>query len=581
MSSPSALRPQTWKVAVGIALLFLGSTSVAAQAPIRLVIQDSVLNEVDERLFGHFLERPSWGGETGPEAATDSATGTLDADVVHLLQTMDIPLLRFPGGTDGDYMDWTDMISGAPGRAVGAGRPVSVGYQGDSVTNTFGFDEALQLAERLGTEMILVVNLGDAVLGQKSIDEAARHAAGLVAYANAEVGQPLPEGMPDWPALRARNGHPVPYGVRYFEIGNEIWLFENPDSTGKLFARHGPIDAETQKLYFRAVRAYIDAMRAVDPDIEIILDGDVEALAAETRERLGEDVQYLAHHLYYPWAMSSVRQDGQAVAPDDLKPSPDEAAWYGWVSPHFTDGAGLARLVGDDLYETIAAEAYPVAVTEWNWNGWWQGDSTRGLPTSQMAQALGAAGYLHAFMRAGEHIKIGIQSMLVGQSWGITSVRYDSDTGQSERFPTGLMTAFYGQHHGNERIALTHGPLPTYHQSYTMGDIEPDTVAFLDPVATRRGDTVYVHVVNRHFSDAIPLVIDAAAYGEVEPAATHYVFTGSPHGDKHSQPNPVGTREVAYVDSSEVQFDGGELRVEAPPHAISTFVFVAKSATTE
>ena len=580
----SAMLPRHLTLRLGVvvgAILLFGSISAAAQEPVRLVVKDRVLNEVDGRLFGHFLERPSWGGETGPEAAADSATGALGADVVRLLETMEIPVFRFPGGTDVDHMDWTDMIDAAPGRAAGEGRPTSVGHGGDRVTNAFGYDEALRLAERLGAEMILVVNLGDALLDRKSVDEAACHAAGLVAYANAEVGQPLPEGMPDWPALRARNGHPEPYDVRYFEIGNEVWLFEHPDSAGRLFPRRGDVAPEAKDAYFRAVGAYADAMRAVDPDIEIVVDGDAEGLTQDVRERLGDRVQYLAHHLYYPWAISDVMRDGERVAPGDLEPTPAQAAWYAWASPHRTDADGLASLEGDDLYAAIVEAGYPVAVTEWNWNGWWQGDSLQGLPTSKMAQALGAAGYVHAFMRAGEHVEIALQSMLVGRSWGITSVRYDPSTGESRRFPTGLMTAFYGRHHGDERIELAHGPLPTYVQPYAMGGIRPDTVALLDPVATRRGDTVYVHVINRHLSDALPLVIDATAYGEVASAATHYVFSGSPDNVEHAEPGPAGTREIAYVDSSRVRFDGGELRVEAPPHAISTFAFVARPTSGE
>ena len=233
------------KTALILVLLSAASTYARAQAPVRLTVHDRVLNEVDHRLFGQFLERPSWGGETGPEAAVDPATGRLQSDVFRLLQTMQIPVLRFPGGTDVDYMDWTDMIDNAPGRAPGASRPVSVGHGGDEVTNDFGIDEALELAEDLDAEMVLVVNLGDAVLARTTIEEAARHAAGLVAYANAEVGEALPEGMPNWPGIRAQNGRETPYGVRYFEIGNEVWLFDHPDAEGKLYPRRGAVEPAT------------------------------------------------------------------------------------------------------------------------------------------------------------------------------------------------------------------------------------------------------------------------------------------------------------------------------------------------
>jgi len=32
-----------------------------------------------------------------------------------------------------------------------------------------------------------------------------------------------PMTIQDWAAERARNGHPRPYNVKYFEIGNEEW----------------------------------------------------------------------------------------------------------------------------------------------------------------------------------------------------------------------------------------------------------------------------------------------------------------------------------------------------------------------
>jgi len=38
--------------------------------PIHISVESRELHRVDARLFGQFLERPSW-GETGPEIATD------------------------------------------------------------------------------------------------------------------------------------------------------------------------------------------------------------------------------------------------------------------------------------------------------------------------------------------------------------------------------------------------------------------------------------------------------------------------------------------------------------------------------
>ena len=101
----------------------IASLSLAASAaqgaepaePVRIRVEAKELHKVDRRLFGQFLERPSW-GETGPEIATDT-NGVLSAEVVSMLRAMQIPIVRFPGGTDVDYVDWTDMISNVPRRA--------------------------------------------------------------------------------------------------------------------------------------------------------------------------------------------------------------------------------------------------------------------------------------------------------------------------------------------------------------------------------------------------------------------------------------------------------------------------------
>ena len=73
----------------------------------------------------------------------------------------------------------------------------------------------------MGAEPIIVVNFSQACQGSKPLGEAALEVSGLVAYCNAKQGAKLPSGMPDWPAVRAKNGHPEPYGVKYWQIGNE------------------------------------------------------------------------------------------------------------------------------------------------------------------------------------------------------------------------------------------------------------------------------------------------------------------------------------------------------------------------
>ena len=86
--------------------------------------------------------------------------------------------------------------------------------------------------------------------------------------------------------LRARNGHPEPYGVKYWEIGNEIW--------GDWVRGHS--DAAT---YARNLGRYIAAMRAVDPSIKVIAVGDNDMAWNRTVARATERFDYLAVHHYY------------------------------------------------------------------------------------------------------------------------------------------------------------------------------------------------------------------------------------------------------------------------------------------
>ena len=88
-------------------------------------------------------------------------------------------------------------------------------------------------------------------------------------------------------AMRARNGHPEPYRVKYWEVGNEIW--------GDWVRGHS--DADT---YARNYDRYVAAMRAVDPSIKLIAVGDNDMRWNRTVLRArDEHIDYLAIHHYY------------------------------------------------------------------------------------------------------------------------------------------------------------------------------------------------------------------------------------------------------------------------------------------
>lgn len=259
------------------------------KSELHLRVTGHVLHPVSENLFGQFLEKPSWGNETGPEAAVLPGTHRIDPRVETLLQAMEIPVVRFPGGTDVDYLDWRDMVTNANG--PDSGRPNSRAQHAEPiVTNAFGYDEYGQLAERLGWKTILVVNQRDGLLTDKTPQAAAEHAAALVAYYTGEAAN-LPEAFRHWPALRAANGHPAPYAVEYVQIGNETWFW-----TEEIKKKHGDGWIKT---WADIIEVYIAAIHRISPSARIIADGHPLEVAAELSRRKAK-VDLYALHRYYP-----------------------------------------------------------------------------------------------------------------------------------------------------------------------------------------------------------------------------------------------------------------------------------------
>ena len=121
--------------------------------------------------------------------------------------------IRFPGGTIANTYDWK--------RAIGDGRGCQVDGRGSGIHGfgavtgemAFGPDEFMEFAERIEAEPLFMVPF---VTGTPA------DAADWVEYMNSPAGDGInPNDGEDWAEVRAANGHPEPYGVLRWEIGNE------------------------------------------------------------------------------------------------------------------------------------------------------------------------------------------------------------------------------------------------------------------------------------------------------------------------------------------------------------------------
>jgi alpha-N-arabinofuranosidase len=129
--------------------------------------------------------------------------GQIRMDIVEALKQIRIPLLRWPGGCFADNYHWRDGIGPLAKRA----KTVNVMWGMVAEDNSFGTGEFLQLCQLIGCEPYMAGNMGTG---------SPEELESWVEYLNFQ-------GPSDLSNLRSFNGHPTPYHVKYWGIGNESW----------------------------------------------------------------------------------------------------------------------------------------------------------------------------------------------------------------------------------------------------------------------------------------------------------------------------------------------------------------------
>jgi len=246
--------------------------------------------------------------------------------------------------------------------------------------------------------------------------------------------------------------------------------------------------------------------------------------------------------------MRAVFRAGQKVAIEKLSA---EDIWYAWVAITGFNEQGQSTYPSRGL--KAAREAgYRVALTEWNWNGWWRITGSTPALNSRWAKGVGAAGFIHAMIRSGDVIDIACQSMLVGMGWGISAVHTDPQAVRDPVYlPTGQLTAFYSKHHGDRLVKVETVGVPTYEQPYRMGGIAPqEKIVLIDTVATADASTVYIHAINRSFDRAIEVTIDLVGF-EAGDGGIHHTMQGRLNDvPKEGQTEQIGHETTRRIPGS-------------------------------
>jgi alpha-L-arabinofuranosidase len=372
------------------------------------------------------------------------------------------------------------------------------------------------------------------------------------------VGAKLPEGMPDWPAVRAKNGHKEPYGVKQWQIGNETSAI----LTGLKASLKGD-QAATERRCADSIIEIIQAMQAVDPDVKVMFDAaGMGNIPQMVYEKAGKAVSHVVIHYYWPWGMDKATRGKDEIPLDKLSTAD---IWYAFVSVPDMDDEGQAILSpGGRTLSLARKEGWKLAVTEWCWNGWFVGPLRGKIVHPQMGQALGAAGILHALIRAGDVVEIATHSIMVGNGWLIDQVRVDPDGKVAPyMMPDGQLSALYARYHGRRLLQTQLSGCPVFSQELAMGGIEPHKkVSYLDALVTQGEDgCLYVHAINRHIDKEITITVDLSQLGEFGGAATMHVLAGPVENAKDAA--------TGAITDTNVRLEGKTLKLTLPARSVS------------
>lgn len=265
-------------------------------------------------------------------------------DVVGLLKELNSPVYRWPGGNFVSGYNWRDGI-GERDKRPPRKNPAWKGVEHNDV----GIHEYMELMELINSEPFIAVNTG---LG--TIEEVAEE----IQYCNGSVDS-------DMGRLRAANGHPEPYGVKWWAVGNEMY--------GDWQLGHMPLSE-----YVKKHNSMAEAIWDVDSSAKLIAVGHVGEWSETMLANSSNHMDLLSEHIYATGSENSTEH-------------------MGLVANLIKEVADAHRKYRDSIPD-LKQKDIQIAMDEWNY---WYGDYIYGELGVRYyhKDALGIAKGLHEYFR--------------------------------------------------------------------------------------------------------------------------------------------------------------------------------------
>ena len=475
---------------------------------------DDPIGTIAPNVYGHFAEHLGrciyeglWVGEDSPIPNTRG----IRHDTVAALKALGAPVIRWPGGCFADDYHWRD------GGGPRADRPRRMNvWWHDEESNHFGTHELVDLCRQTGAAPYVCLNVGSG---------SPEEAAAWIEYCNQA-------GNTSRTQQRGANGHPEPFAIPYWGVGNENW------------GCGGRFDPEDYAREYRRFACYLRG-RSSTP-IQLIACGHTAPdWNRKFLDTLGDlrTLDHLSIHRYY--------NCGHAIDFSDTE-------YYNLYPRALQVEADIAAAATALRLYNSTGRPIGVIVDEWGvWHPEAKGQS--GLhQRNTLRDALVAAAVFDAFNRHADVLTMAN----IAQTINVLQCVCQTDGEAMWLTPTYHAFELYRDHMGASSLRLALDDVPTVEARAADGRAVDQPTISASASLSPGGRSVALTLQNLHLADPCDCTI---ALRDASPeTVSARILTSDSVRDVNGPDAPDKVRPADFA----IALDGATLRATLPPHAL-------------
>ena len=508
-------------ILVVIIFCLLSNFASAQQATIKIDTLRQI-GEIDRNIYGVFMEpiRSTMDGILyDPDHPLANEDG-FRTDYIQMAKDLQLTNMRWPGGNYTATYHWKDGIGPKEDRPVRREVAWNVLER-----NHVGTDEWIALSRAMGVENSIAVNAGTGTV---------KEAAEWIEYVNSPTGS-------YWADLRAKYGHPEPFDVKYWHIGNEVdgepW--QAVSSTSYEYIRFAKNAANLMYFVNRSCETCIQPI-FLAMGTSLVKQGGVDyeweqwnwdVINGLITQR---NVEYIALHRYWGQELPGLTEE----VSESRKPNVFLGDWARHIDDYISTTKNQIEIA--KIKNHVPNKPFHIGFTEW---------SPRG---DDQLEVLAGALHFNLFLRHADAVKRANYTMFI-------SLLGRNENGETYKTPFYHMFKLYSTNvHGKS--------LDTYVESDSFdGELYTD-IPYLDVSSSYSDDDkmLVINVVNRNMNEAITTSIISDT-GEFAGEATVSVINNDDIYAEYSFNN----RDQYSPEVSTVRANGESFEYSFAPHSFT------------